>query len=207
MLSVQRPVWVGRVVCRIPSCKELVERQCQSSHSSLTRCRRRDRRSKTIRLDDRGLLHAFPYRLTGNFFKEKKMRHYIIKFIPKDDSQKRVIHKIAAPDLLEKGFYRQSVSFDAFRSGKRADATKRDKECYRDTCCWSPIGLYSGTDFIESEWLRSNEMRMKSLRKFKDFTEKDIEEFDETKWPVVHHKDVFAFYEYIGFDRKKRTYI
>lgn len=133
------------------------------------------------------------------------MRHYIIKFIPKDDSEQRIIHKVKAPERWEKGSYKISLSFESFSEGKRKDATKEEAESYHDRCCWSPKGLYSTIDFIESEWLRANTRRIASLKKF--LSRKEVNKHDETKWPFIIHENLYAFYEYIGFDRKKRIYV
>jgi hypothetical protein len=130
------------------------------------------------------------------------MRNFIIKFVPNDDAKGRVIHKVKMPDLNEKGFYQQITSFSAFQSGKRAGATKRDKEIYRHTCCWAPDGLYCCTEPDEEQWLKNNRRTVASLRKYG----LNADDIDETKCKTVHHENIYAFYEYIGFDRKRRAY-
>lgn len=127
------------------------------------------------------------------------MKNYIVKFVPKDESQKQVIHKIKMPDCDEKGFYRQSISFGAFRNGHRKNATKKEKESYRAGCVWAPSGLYYTNEFVEEDWLKWNAERVERLKKYNI-------DIDETKLEVVEHENLFAFYDYIGFDRKKRIY-
>ena len=130
------------------------------------------------------------------------MRNFIIKFIPNDDAKKRIIHKIKMPDFNEKGFYQQATSFEAFRSGKRKGASKRDKEIYRHTCCWAPDGLYCCTEPDEKAWLTNNDRLIKSLKKYGLNTD----DIDETKCHTIYHENIYAFYKYIGFDRKRRAY-
>jgi hypothetical protein len=129
------------------------------------------------------------------------MHTIIIKFIPADKSQHAVIHKITMPDMREPGFYRQTTSFNAFRGGRRKDATAADAAVFHGGCCWAPTGLYYCHDYLEDEWLQLNASRVRSVPVALRAS------FDETKLQAIHHKDIFAFYDHIGFDRKRRVYV
>lgn len=127
------------------------------------------------------------------------MRNFIFKFVPNDNSKSEIIHKVKIPDFSEKGFYRETTSFNAFCSGKRANATKEDKNCYRDTCPWAPDGLYYNAG-EESEWLKENTRRVNRLKKY------GPPYYDEVKLKTICHENIYDFYNYIGFDRKRRLY-
>jgi hypothetical protein len=132
------------------------------------------------------------------------MRNFVVKFIPKDAQSQRVIHKIAMPEYGDKGFYRTIESWNGFMTGRRKDATKEEKQKHLDGCTRAPTGLYYVHDHTEEEWLAHNSRTMESIARI---TKKDISEVDdETKLPVVNHKSLYDFYDYIGFDRKTRKY-
>lgn len=142
--------------------------------------------------------------------KNVKTKIFIVKFIPNNIDDQCVIHKIKMPNYNEKGFYRETESWNSFSTGKRKGLTKDDRMSGKTTCCWSPIGLYYTHDCHEDEWLRKNENRLNYYRKRTDISAQKIEELlelnDERKFPTIEHASLYDFYDYIGFDRKTRKY-
>lgn len=88
-------------------------------------------------------------------------------------------HKFPLPGPRDPGFYRQVQSFNAFFNGAGRSA-RRNR---------SPDGfLYCEVD------IRDKDRRL------------DWELQRDAALPVHNHKDIFAFYEAIGYDRKTKKY-
>ncbi len=113
---------------------------------------------------------------------------------------KPIIHMIKFPTYFEPKWYTTVISLTYFNSGKRKGASKRDTEIYRDRCCWSPNGLYSIKTY--SEWEREQE----HLSNFVSNGEYILRDLDQRNYEYIHHNSLWDFYEFIGFNRKKRRY-
>ena len=121
--------------------------------------------------------------------------YYIFTEISVKSGSHNRLHRIPIPTPKEKGFYRTVLSLSAFNTGARKGASKEEKRIYRNNCCWTPDGLlYSGKR--EEEWI-SEQTRLAA--KFPQLDERDK--------PKIEHESLWAFYEYIGFDYKKRKYV
>jgi hypothetical protein len=131
------------------------------------------------------------------------MREWVFKEIPPDDvdNSKRIIHVVKLPSFGEPGFYQQTVSLTYFREGKRAGATKRQQILYTDTCCWKQ----DGTLFFcipKEQWEAEDQREVASFKR-----QGVTDWISELTLPRIEHETIYAFYEYIGFDRKRRKYI
>lgn len=102
-----------------------------------------------------------------------------IKQMNIDDNQKVAIHLVPIPEFKEKDFYRIGVSFDAFFHSTR-ERNKSDK--------------YFFYHRYTEDWEKD------------DLLYKMIEE-SENNLPRIEHKSLWDFYDYIGYDRKRKKYL
>lgn len=129
------------------------------------------------------------------------MRTKIIVEIPHNDrGSNRVIHRIAMPDYDEPGWYTQTISLSAFHTGRRRGATAEERRTRRDGCCWAPGRLYYCLHNREEDWHREQDRLQARM------AEHGISYPDERQCETIEHDSIYAFYEHIGFDRKRRRY-
>lgn len=113
----------------------------------------------------------------------------------------RVIHTFRFPKRDEAGFYRSILSLESFRNGAPPK---------RDAVIWQP---YSRK--MPPSWRKHCLFRLYSFVEFIDESEQNYTRFERRGYPVYderivpdirHHDDLWAFYEDIGWDYKKRVY-
>lgn len=139
-------------------------------------------------------------------------RMYTARAIPITGSGDDIaLHRFPLPSYGEPGWYRQITSVSHFRSGtQKGYIPKHLKGRGYDSCGWNHRAniLYSVKP--EDEQFREQQIMLDSLEHA--LGEKAPERLAEFKAkiaavPVIEHASIFDFYDYIGFDRRKRRYI
>lgn len=105
----------------------------------------------------------------------------------------QVRHELIIPEYDEKGWYITIGSMNAFGSGKLKNATKEQRDTYRDSCGWDHKNgvLYSIKNSKDDAW----------------FCESCQRAGIPVPPIVMTHKSIWDFYTFIGFDRKRRRYL
>ena len=111
------------------------------------------------------------------------------------------IHQIRLSDEKR---YTQIVSLEAFRTGKRKNASKADIAANRAACCWAPNKLYSVK--LLKEWEHENAVGQKSYTALKKTFPQVPKPLNPATLPHRDHSSVWEFYKAIGFDYKARRY-
>lgn len=95
------------------------------------------------------------------------------------------LHVLWLPTVSEPGFYRQVCSFDAFFTS----VNRRNKSSKR---------LYHARRW--EEFVEECDRLKESFRRYGE------EVTDDRDLPTVEHNDIWAFYQHVGFDYKKKTW-
>lgn len=125
--------------------------------------------------------------------------------IPRGERDWRTLHTFRFPNPSETGFYRSIRSLESFSHGSPPK---------RDAVPWNHP-QFPG-QFKPPSW-RADRMFYCQHHDFAEFLDKAEREYnrserqgypmyDERIVPVVHHADLWAFYEHIGWDYKARVY-
>jgi hypothetical protein len=111
------------------------------------------------------------------------MQLWIVKQINKDHSI--VLHRVPLPEFEEKNYYRTITSWDCFRINNAKQIHKNLKRF--------GFSLHPRDEF---DYKLDKEL----CAKFREHSISDTP-------TVVEHKDICAFYEYVGYDRKRRGFV
>ena len=135
------------------------------------------------------------------------MTKYIIRELAVSDSEHEdVQHIVHLPNYNESGWYRLITSIGAFSNGNlKSGVSKKMKSVHRDTCVWNHLKKVVYIVKTEEEYnndIRQNIISMNIAKSGLGDEYKDI--VDRGKF--VEHSSLYDFYDYIGFDRKRRCY-
>lgn len=131
---------------------------------------------------------------------------YYVREIPFATSEpERALHRIAFPSYGEPGWYRQTRSVNAFRSGRQKGVSADARRRHYDGCGWDheKRTLYS----IKSA--HDHEVDMKIMLESVEAASPEAGAKIRAMYaavPVIDHASLYDFYDYIGFDRKTRRY-
>ncbi|MHD0644780.1 hypothetical protein ACYPKM_04045 [Pseudomonas aeruginosa] len=121
----------------------------------------------------------------------------IIRVVLWVDGKMVEAHEFPIPRVGEKGFYRTTVSYDAFRNRER----RRLYEAHKSGS-WFAKGKLCIVDLKSDVEERFNLLR-ESIGKFESNANK---KFAELELPLTTHKNLWDFYSYIGYDYKSQKY-
>lgn len=106
----------------------------------------------------------------------------------KDNCRHSELHKFAFPEFKDKSFYRTSISFSAFFESTKG-RNENDKYLY-----------YLDDNRTESLYEKVNDLNRSEILRDCDKWEIDR----DAELPVFYHEDLYAFFDFIGYDRKKK---
>jgi hypothetical protein len=115
-----------------------------------------------------------------------------IDLMDKEYRHKRV-HVFNLPSPSEKGFYRETTSFNAFFNGVPKGNRLHGPNQNSTT-------LYNAKRWIEFEETCERQAKLFVEKKLKGFP-------DDRLLPRVEHQNIWDFYQKIGYDYKKKRYI
>lgn len=135
---------------------------------------------------------------------------YIVDEIPHvPTNQHKLLHRFP---VTEKNRYRETIAINAFNSGKRYGATKRDTEIYHNTCGMGPRATY----IIRSLelWKQDRQITINAITKVGKVTTAEaiqnlygIQVSTLEELTFIDHKSIWDFFATIRFDHKRRCYL